>query len=491
MTDDINKNRSSLPLVVCGAFLLVLVVVCLHVFDRHPWPAIGAACLTFIFSVYYLVSDGKRDIHLSYFLTSQLLLAYFSRLDRGKGPHGDSPLSASADFRLSNKNLRTGLADHIDDVLWLEIVESICMVSWLVAIALSLIFTRDKLFVGWVRKTVFVLLSLSYVFLHGIMAGLNGVSHRFYMSAYSFVALLLEVLLDVDAHPYVCLFAGFTFFSAGISKLRNSSLSWLNGQALCRYIRKDYTGIFQLFCSVMAPMSVMFEVGAPSLMLFGPVGRVVFVLLALSFHLSIAVLMFPRYTPQACSYALLFRTNPKKPKRPLLLAAMVILLLLTTILRVEVWPLTAVSMYSIDIPNNFGSTLDEAHRVAKIIDSTSCLSGISFPNKFLDVRIEGTDKCREGVWALRLAKPKLIKQVLIQGLASALVCMENGGIACSSSNEWLDMYTRAVWDECEMDSIDFSLVLNDRRNHYPRVPVYSWESDESPAEAQEQKRYEL
>jgi hypothetical protein len=471
-------RRSCAMLMIGGGLLLAVVVSCLWVLDSRPWPTIGAACVTYIFAVYYVVCDGTRDVQLSYFLTSQLVLAYFSAHDPGKEPDGDSPLATSANFRHSNKHLRTGLAAYFqdDDVMWLERLEHVCVASWLAAILISLLVRKENLFLGWRNKLVFVVLSVSYVVLHGIMAGLNGVSHRFYMAAYSFVGLLLEAVLGVDSHPYVCLFAGFTFFSAGISKLRNSRLSWLNGQALCRYIGKEFVGTFQWFCSIMAPMSILFELGAPFLMFFGSHGRIAFVLLALSFHFAIAILMYPRYTSQACAYALVFRTNllSPKPKRPLLLTVITVILLLTTVFRIEVWPLTSVPMYSIDLPDNFGATIEEAYRIATIVDKTQCFSGFQFPYSYLDIRLRGSETCKRGVWRLPLGKPKVIHQVLILGLASALRCKESGKVACTTQNKWFDMYGRAVWDECQMDSMHFSLLMGTR---YIQFHVYTWESD--------------
>lgn len=473
------SRRSCAILLVGGGLLLAVAVSCLWAFDSHPWPTIGAACVTYIFAVYYLVSDGTRDVQLSYFLTSQLVLAYFSVHDPGKEPDGDSPLAASANFRNSNKHLRSGLAGFFQDdhAMWIQRLEYVCLASWLAAILISLLVRKENIFLYWRNKFVFVVLSVSYVVLHGIMAGLNGVSHRFYMAAYSFVGLLLEAVLGVDSHPYVCLFAGFTFFSAGISKLRNSRLSWLNGQALCRYIGKAYVGTFQLFCSTMAPLSVLFELGAPFLMFFGPRGRITFVLLALSFHFGIALLMYPRYTSQSCAYALLFRTNPAavpKRKLPLLFSTITVILLFTTAFRIEVWPLTSVPMYSIDLPDTFGSTVEEAYRIAEIVDKTQCISGFRFPYSYLDIRMRGTEKCKRGVWWLPLAKPKVVHQVLLLGLASALRCRESEELACTEQNKWLDMYARAVWDECQMDSLDFSLIMGAR---YNQLLVYTWESD--------------
>jgi len=315
------------------------------------------------------------------------------------------------------------------------------------------------------------------------MAGLNGVSHRFYLPAYSFIALLLEVLLDIDSHPYMCLFAGFTFVSAGISKLRNSSLTWLNGQALCRHIHKDYNDdiFFGPFCSTMAPISVFFEVMAPQLMFFGSTGRILFVLLALSFHLGIAILMFPRYTPQACSYALIFRTNPKKKskKRPLLLGIVCAILVATTTFRIEVWPLTAVPMYSIDVEGgDFGSTLEEAYQVARIIDSTASSSGIAFPDRYLHVETDPNFEPPEDCSLMDVGKIKLVKQFLIRGLASALVCMETPSCDDDSSNFWFDKYAMAVHENCQMGFLQFSLMLRDdngrRYRHNDAIPVYTW-----------------
>lgn len=468
---------------VGGAFLLTLAVGFLYSFDKDPWPTIGAACLTYIFGFFglQLVSDGGRDAHLIYFLTSQLLLAYFSKLDPHKGPDGDSPISASSVYPKTNPHLRLGLAQFIKSRALLETIETTCIISWILAIVLSFVFSKEKIFRSWMNKVVFTVLCLSYFFLHGVMAGLNGVSHRFYLPAYSFVGILSEVILDIDSNPYICTFAGFTFVSAGISKLRNSNLSWLDGKALCRHIRKDYnTGMYGTFCSTMAPLSIFFEVVAPQLMFLGSTGRILFVLFALSFHLGIAILMFPRYTPQACTYALIFRRNPKKARWPFLFGIVGAVLVATTAFRIEAWPLTAVPMYSIDVEDNFGSSLEDAFRVARIVHTTGCSSGISFPDRYLKIDMDPNHRFPKDCSLVGIGKIKLVKQFLINGLASALVCIESDASCDKSKNFWFDKYSNAVHEKCRMPYIRYSLVLKRGHNQSQfgdeAVEVYKWDA---------------
>jgi hypothetical protein len=463
-----------------GGALVTIALGVLYAYDTNPWPTIGAACLTYIYGFVglQLISDRGRDVHLLYFLSSQLFLAYFAKYDPHKGPDGDGPLSSSTTYLKTNKHLRLGLAQFVEPHDLLQATEYACIGSWIMAILLTLVCSKERLFRGWINKSVFTVLCVSYFFLHGIMAGLNGVSHRFYLPAYSFIALLLEVLLGIDSHPYICTFAGFTFVSAGISKLRNSNLSWLDGRALCQHVKMDSNDpLLGTFCATMAPISIFFEVAAPQLMWLGGIGRFIFVLLALSFHLGIAILMFPRYTPQSCSYALVFRTNPTKSKWPLLYGAVCTILLATTVFRIEAWPLTAVPMYSIDVGRDFGSTMEEAHNVARIIHTTGCSSGISFPDRYMRVDMDETrTELPRGCSLTNVGKIKLVKQFMINGLASALVCMEkNDGNPCDT-NFWLDKYATAVHEKCQMGYLKFSLMLRDggRYRYQDAVPVYTW-----------------
>jgi hypothetical protein len=79
--------------------------------------------------------DKQIDVQLSLFLASELLLAYFSHHDPGKGPDGDSPLSASRSWFNTNKHLRLDFAEIFpmenDDVGWLKMIEIVCTSSWL------------------------------------------------------------------------------------------------------------------------------------------------------------------------------------------------------------------------------------------------------------------------------------------------------------------------------------------------------------------------
>jgi hypothetical protein len=494
-----------LPILAAG-FFLALVVFILYLGAPAPWPTIGVICLCYVYFCIHVLQRNQRacsnsqqqiDVQLSFFLASQLLLSYFSRFDPYKAPNGDSPFSASADYRQTNKHLRlhfaeffTGESHHVQ---WLEILEFVCLFSWMFILLTSLTEGRERIFAGWARRFVFSTLALSYVFLHGIMAGLNGVSHRFYVAAYCFVSLLLEANLGIDSHPFICIFAGYTFFSAGISKMINSGYMWHDGQALCRYIGGDYRDVDMAnFCSTAASASIVFEMVTPFLLLpiFGLLGRSIFTFSALTFHLVIAMLMFPRYTSQSCAYILLFRTNPNKPKGRNLFVVVCCVLLLTMVFRIEFWPLTAVPMYSTNLPNEFGSTLNGAYYAARIVESSQCIADFADEKSSVHIILEG-GKC-SNVWDITgsLAKPKLIKLILIRGLASALVCQEqqelNAAEESSSSsssnytcdsNYWLDKFSKAVSDECAPDLIKYSLILqsNPRRN----VPVYSWKDPQN------------
>jgi hypothetical protein len=515
---------------LAASLVLAFVVFVLYLGASAPWPTIGVACLCHIYYCIHMLQRHKQrgggatttttttttsstnttmkmDVQLSFFLASQLLLAYFSSYDPFKGPNGDSPFSASADYRHTNKHLRLHFAEFFtgesENVQWLERIEFACLFSWIFVLLTS--FTEDKsaVFSGGTRRLVFSLLALSYVFLHGIMAGLNGVSHRFYVAAYCFVSLFLEANLGIDSHPFICLFCGYTFFSAGLSKLINSDFMWHDGQALCRFIGGDYRDeVMANFCATAATASTAFELMGPFLLLpiFGLLGRSIYTILALTFHLGIAMLMFPRYTSQSCAYILLFRTNPNnnnKPKGRLLFAVACFILILTMVFRIEFWPLTAVPMYSTNLPNEFGRTMEEAYHAARVVESSQCIADFGNEETSVHIVLKGGKCSNSNVWDIAgsLAKPKLIKLILIRGLASALVCQEqyqsdeyssNNNTPCESSNYWFDKFSKAVYDECEPDRINYSLILQSNPRRY--VQVYSWKS---PTNQHDQETLEI
>jgi hypothetical protein len=505
-------------------YFVVAVVTCIHamlvwaayLYDKCPFTTIGTICISWCYFMIHAWHKEQHqqkqpqtttttmmniDVHLSFFLASQLFLAYFSKYDPGKGPHGDGPLSAAHVFRKTNKHVilysfgeffATLDQNGIDIATCLELLQSVCLGTWILSLVASWTVPKDQLFVCWKRRLVFSVLALSYIILHGCMAGLNGVSHRFYLAMYSFVALLLEANLPgIQAHPFICLFSGHTFFAAGVSKLVNSDFTWHNGQALCRYIGRDARHQFWgPFCITMAPASLAFELGTPFLLLpvFGFAGKVVYTFLALTFHLAIAILMFPRYTSQSCAYSLLFRTatnaaaaaggsshKPPHGIQRILFATLCCILMLTTVFRLDGWPLTAVPMYSSNLPKKFGSTMKEALHAARIVHESKCISDFNNPRSYLYITMEG-GRCRD-VWSVttKLGNAKLIKLILLRGLALALACQSNESEqSCATKNYFLDKFSKAVHDECEMDTINYSLIL---RSKPPRlVPVYSWSS---------------
>ena len=58
--------------------------------------------------------------------------------------------------------------------------------------------------------------------------------------------------------------------------------------------------------------------------------------------------------------------------------AVLVVLLATSMFRIETWPLTAVPMYSINVPNGFGSTLEEARQTARrhLVGLVLCLHAL-------------------------------------------------------------------------------------------------------------------
>ena len=454
-----SSNTTTILLSV-SAIVLLSSSVLLYSYDRGPWPTIGVAALCFVYLLLYCWYNNPKkqpnttpDLCLSFFLASQLLLAYASKWEPGKTPQGDSPLSASTNWKVVNPHLRLDFAqafgsfvDYHDStrstsrsastaLLFLQTMEWICLISWVLLIGFSLFLPRHQLLQTRFRRALLCVLASSYLFLHGISTGLQGVSHRFFLPAYSFVALFIEALMGYSADPYLCLFAGFTFWSAGVSKLVNSHFTWHTGQALCRYIGKDFENPFwYYFCTISAPASLLFELASPLLLIqsfFGVKGRWCFTLLALSFHFAIALLMFPRYTPQACCYSLLFRstntnnnTSNKKPMGTWLFVLFCCILLLTTIYRLDTWPLTAVPMYSTNIPDEFGSTIQEAYEVAHIVQWTRCISDFTRVEHSVQISLQGGSCTNAWRIARQLGNYKLFKSILLRGMADALVCHE-------------------------------------------------------------------
>jgi hypothetical protein len=117
--------------------------------------------------------------------------------------------------------------------------------------------------------------------------------------------------------------------------------------------------------------------------------------------------------------------------------------------------------------------MEEALHAARIVHESKCISNFHNPKSYVYITLEGGN-C-SSVWSVtnkKLGKPKLIKLILLRGLASALVC--HASSESCASNYFFDKFSRAVHDECEMDAINYSLIL---RSRPPKVvPVYSWNS---------------
>jgi len=230
---------------VPASIIVAITIAFLYVYDsRGSWPTIWTLVVA---HAYFLSSallrKAQSDFHLSFFLSTQLCISHLSRYEGGKAPYGDSPLAAAGAVQDIPPMLRIGFAELVFGDLDTKIVYTffqcvvyVCLATWMAAFLVTLLYRKQALFSHWWKRLIFITLCLSYMFLHGIMASTNGVSHRFYLLMYSFLGLLLKASLGIDPRPLLCLFDGFTFWSAGLSKTRNSSGSWHTGQALCRHV---------------------------------------------------------------------------------------------------------------------------------------------------------------------------------------------------------------------------------------------------------------
>ena len=405
---------------------------------RSPLPCIALILLLAVTLVAaHVDASGTRDWHLFYFLSAMLTSCLLSPHDLGKYPLGDSPLQSRQQHASVPKLLRSWPSDaavYTDSSLL--VLTTICIGSWAICIllvGLGKVHRSSSLCAHPPAvRAAFAVLGFSFFALHGASCGVIGVSHRFYLPMYGVLAVGLEAVFGLPASETVAVSASHVFFSAGLGKLTAGGLDWLNGAKLAHHVTGSAQRLaWQLCggsscgltpryvrdaCRVAAPGAVLFELGAPAVLLTGGRWRRhAFLVCAVGFHLGIAVLMFPRYFPQCVVYALLFRRSGggggargrrggqqvpcakmqgegnsdggntagdeyvplhrQAHRLPFLSGAAV--LACVAALRLECWPVTCVPMYSTAFVNpdhGFGRTKAEAVRRAKIMTDSSCYS---------------------------------------------------------------------------------------------------------------------
>jgi hypothetical protein len=122
--------------------------------------------------------------------------------------------------------------------------------------------------------------------------------------------------------------------------------------------------------------------------------------------------------------------------------------------------------------------MEEAYHAAKIVKQSNCISDFKVAEQSIHVVMQG-GYC-QWIWDIskRLKKRKLVKSILIRGMAQAILCRQErelaGGLMPKSCelNYWLDKFSRAARDVCDVDEIDFFLLL--KTKPVVPIPVYTW-----------------
>ena len=270
---------------------------------RSPLPTVATLAMVacFVTAGGFQRRSPNDDPLLGLFLILEAINCVLSPFEKLRIPMGDSPISASAMLAATDPELRNGAAAlrvWTPGNLWL--LSGLLAACWLVSVVHAL---RPGL-PGSLRHSLgrgaLIGLAGSFAALHAVTTGLLGASHRFYVPMYSALALGAEAAWGVAASELVALASGFTFVSAGLAKLRNTSppLGWLSGHALCRHLRLPLScDSYPHLYGAAAVCAVAFELLVPWLLLGGRRGRLAFAALATLFHFIIGVFMAPRYPP--------------------------------------------------------------------------------------------------------------------------------------------------------------------------------------------------
>lgn len=244
------------------------------------------------------------------------------------------PLFAPVVFTMTDPDIYTPLG-----------LVSVTGVSWASPSLLWAI--RDCTLVAWVCAAIGLLSRWSLLFtgvgffiLHGITTGAVGVTHRWYMVMYSLLALSLAVRntkWSVDYHlakrfawypkpptsgigstgfarKLILLFAVFTLFAGGVSKMLCSGPAWMDGRSLQYQISSTsnahLTWLYEFLihnlwaCTLLSVATMVLELGA-IFALFSRLARHIVVAGASLFHIGIFLVMDPVYWYQMWCYTLL------------------------------------------------------------------------------------------------------------------------------------------------------------------------------------------
>lgn len=309
-----------------------------------------------------------------------------------------SPLAAPEVFAGTDPAFYTprGLLARIGvgwvDAELLRAVRAVTVAAWCAAIA------------GLLQPLSFAVTGIGFMLLHGVGVGAVGITHRWYLAAWTLLALSFAVddgRLSLDAwiarrfprwpllHPpalwrtgwarkVVLLVAVSVLFSGGVAKLLGSGPAWLDGLSLQHYIARHddprwpalatWLAERQWACAALSVFSVALELAAP-LALVSRRARHALIVAALAFHLGIWLVMHPEYWAHSWCYLLLVdwrrlhaavrpgatraqaATSPAG-SGPSLSAgawagtAVAAVLAAVSLARIEWWPFTHVPMYA-------------------------------------------------------------------------------------------------------------------------------------------------
>ena len=185
---------------------------------------------------------------------------------------------------------------------------------------------------GWIPRAA---LAISAAMLHGVQSGAVGSNHRWVIPTYTLAAMVFcesrgspaesrglsptSIASSGFARQLTMLVSCFTFFAGGLSKLRESGWSWMDGRTIQYHLRRSCTGTVcqnaaapflarflsnkLWMCRLMSIWTILFEIGCPVAAL-GIKPRIIMFLNAAAFHVGIALTMKPKFWPQMWCYLL-------------------------------------------------------------------------------------------------------------------------------------------------------------------------------------------
>lgn len=335
-----------------------------------------------------------------------LIFALFSPVIR---PHiGDSPLQAPELYAYTLPEFFTleGFMKVVGKgwitLKILRLIRATCVITWFGCI------------LGFGGIWCPIIVGISMLILHGIVVGCVGINHRWYVPVYAMLALAFSngngpysidhyLASRCATYPFrpltepSLLTSGFgrkvalagsliTLFFGGITKLLNSGVRWMNGTTIAYYVGDERHGRWpwlkyvisesQYISMFLSIQSTILELISPWA-LFAEYARYIVIVLAITFHLSIFLTLYPDYIPQSWCYLLGLHFNSNKSQTLVnaitltaawgITSVLIFLTVFCFLLRIDYWPFSNVAMYSFYRDNSYNRKYLKDIKQAKLV----------------------------------------------------------------------------------------------------------------------------